>query len=457
MSSTIVVRRHVTLSSAHSSGRKNNGDIKEIVFSVKGLSISQEAPQEIVNDIHVSTDDNSKDQTTNVVANLPMLSQSHRLQDRKDFHYGERDAGTIRRSYECETLIVNGLNSASSPSDYFSLSVRSSGTTSPYSEMDLVLFGDDALSASDNWERTHSISAFPPVNDEDIMRHRHLNEEAEKNKTVTARERDQNYLKRLKLDYKTNLDPRLKELKAQKKRANLKRMQTKPRLKEIKDEFLFDQPPPPPTPKPKETAPKSFKTILGFRYSYAIEEYYRSQLKNIEIPVPILQLNDVENDPVREEVLNGWLVKTLGAKCLNLQARTLPSCNPVELRLRRMYARMRNNTDRSRRQSVQTNLSTRDSFHSVAAAASQFLLKSRDSRQKLNPIDEGITSRQSVLTDKEVTQSAPEVTVRTASISPHKVLPPIQNSLNDDVINDAVPRAARSISLKLPEITSEDS
>ncbi|XP_052796502.1 uncharacterized protein LOC128228956 [Mya arenaria] len=450
MSSTIIIRKPLKLASDTSlreleNIKTNHKSTQDGLINIKRyVSHSKDAIENWSNhsaNISENLDDLQREIGLPVdVVNLPLLHQSQRLQWRSDRHYKERDAGTIRRPYECgeDPLLVHGYRTLFAENGEEDCSVTTSeNMTLPTSELEFSEHSDHEDILNSESYRSQTISPFPPVESDEIDKHRKLNEEAEKNKTNTVRNSENNYLKRLKLDRKQASDQRLKDMKTTKKKAHLKRMQTKPKIKEIKDEFFLDSPPPPPS-KPRESEQKSVKTILGFRYSYAIEEFYRGQLRGTQLAV----LHDVENDPVKEEVLNGWLVKTLGHNVLNMQARTLPSCNPVELRLRRMHARMIRNATRSRTQSYSRSLSR----ESVRSIASQILMKSTDTFKKLISIDEGRSSHTSYNSEKDT--STP------GSTSPLK-LPPIKALPVLEELEQ--PAAPRSISLRLPPIGTEDS
>ena len=454
MSSTIVIRKPLRLENeTHTNELKDSRNTREhshsSVINIKGYSTRPNAndlDQSLENDranIKVKKDELlTQTESTKDVVNLPMLHRSNRLQNKKDLHYGEKDSGTIRRPYDCNQnpILVQRYDKLTHDKEDSGISESadflSECSVSPIPRM-------DEADVEQTDESRHTISPFPPIHDDEVDKHRRLNAEAEKDKTKTRRDSQQSYLHRLRLNRKIEQEARLKELKEAKKKAHLKRMQTRPKIEKVRDEF-FMEPPPPPPPKPKEPESKAVKLVLGFRYSFSIEEYYRGLLQGTTKSFVVL--NDVEKQGGKDEVLNGWLVKTLGANVLNLQARTLPSCNPVEIRMRRMQARMRNNT-MSRTNSFRT--FSRDSMRSVA---SQLMAKSTDSYKRLDPIEEGTNSPK-----RHVASGTPEETNegdRPISFSPLK-LPPISSPADDST--DSPRPGARNISLRLPSIVVEES
>ena len=307
---------------------------------------------------------------------------------------------------------------------------------------------DDATKRTVN-EQPESISPFPPVHDDDIDKHRHLNEEAEKNsKLKDKHEVHPDYLKRFKLERKA-LAEKNRLLRLEKKRLMLqaKRNAVKPKVKEVKDEFLFSEPVPIPTPRIKDMTSKPVKTILGFRYSQAIEEYYRGKLRHVRSFVTLLKDTDDEN--AKEEIVNGWYVRTVGAQVLNLHARSLPSCNPVEIRLRRQHAILRQRGDSSKSLlSIHRSLS-RDSV------SSRVLLRSRESMSVLKSIDEDRESNNSRQSNHRVDHYEGRGSDTLTTLGSPSRLSSLSLMSGDHEFYRVGPKP-KSMSLRLPAIVTEE-
>ena len=377
------------------------------------------------------------------VVNLPKLHESNRSLDDIE---GVQDTGTIKRPFDG--------NKALRP-----LVVQAFSREMPVQESTSLITGADESSSNNNTDAevntslseitsqndSNPISKFPPVEEDEINKHKHMNEEAEKNNSSKPPpNRYQNYLKRLRLERKTLQDKKVAEMKLVKKKT-IKRTQTKPKFaKDFKDDFFADKPATP--PKPKEVEAKPVKLILGFRYSYAVEQYYRGQMKHTGSAISLFS-EDVHN--AKEEVMNGWLVKSLGPTVLNLRARTLPSCNPIELRLRRRHQMKTRDSTRSR---------SLNRSWSQESTLSRGLLKSRESFSKLNTIEEGRESRHSNRSshEKKVIIS-PKVDLigldDSRDSSTVTSLPPIYTN---DKIGTSVPKMKKAISLRLPHICAEE-
>lgn len=374
-----------------------------------------------------------------------------------------KDVGTIRRPYDGENVLeplsIQKLKISSTLCKRdldFEAAISSIRVTMAPSEKKGSIADDKSKDTSDA-DDNNTIAPFPAVEDDEIDKHRYLNEEAEKNsQKKSSHNVHPDYLKRLKLERKA-LAEKNRQLKLEKKRLMLQKRLAKPKVKENKDEFFIPEPAPPPPPKPKEVESKPVKTILGFRYSQAIEEYYRGQLSNLGSFITLLKDTD---DEIKDEIVNGWFVRNLGAKVLNLKARTLPSCNPVEIRLRRQQARRR------QRDSTRSLLSIHRSL-SRESAGSHALLRSHDSLTKLKTIEEGRNSRQSDVsvksegehklplsyTDRAMLIDTTEST--SVSLSQHR-LPPLQMHAGEEICHGAVRSPTKSISLRLPSIVSEE-
>lgn len=379
------------------------------------------------------------------VVNLPKLHESNKSQDDS---VNNRDTGTIRRPYEGNRVLHPLVIQAFSRNKPEEENHDKPEPTYPenlgfgYTDMDT-----ETTNTSNEYIQSikdNSISTFPPIEEEEIDKHRLMNEEAEKNnKSKAPPSRYQGYLKRLSLERKPLNDQKTKDLKLTKKKV-LKRAQTKSKfVKEFKDDFFDEKPPTP--PKPKETEAKPVKLILGFRYSYAVEQYYRGQMSHLNHEM-LLRSEELDNS--REEVLNGWLVKSLGPNVLNLRARTLPSCNPIEIRLRRQQARMR---DLSRTRGLSRSWSRESGL-------SRAMLKSKESISKLHAIEEGRESRQSnkSLKEKKVVISQKVEVMGIGEQSDRSsvtTLPPIYSP---DKVYSGVPKLKKAISLKLPVIGAEE-
>ncbi|XP_045216382.2 uncharacterized protein LOC123566404 [Mercenaria mercenaria] len=381
------------------------------------------------------------------VVNLPKLHESDKSSDDS---VGNRNTGTIRRPFEgndiLRPLVVQAFSKDLPEQEETSTSVKN-GSASHRSQPIVDLDSEVSRSPNENMSHIESnpISTFPFVEEDEIDKHRHMNEEAEKNGSLKPPpNRYQNYLKRLKLERKTIQDKKANELKLVKKKI-LKRTQTRPKFaKEFKDDFNTDKPLTP--PKPKETEAKPVKLILGFRYSYALEQYYRGQMRHHGSEITI-QSEDISGD--REEVTNGWLVKSLGPTVLNLRARTLPSCNPIELRLRRRQQMRIRDLTRSR---------GLNRSWSHESGLSRGLLKSRESYSKLNTIEEGRESRHSNRSSHGkkvvISQSVDVIGAgETNDQSTVTSLPPI-HSPNRFIVG--VSKLKKAISLRLPPVTSEE-
>lgn len=390
------------------------------------------------------------DKDSRQILNLPLLHRSHKLLIKPtcSSSYVEKDTGITERQKSLQPLIIQALRTPDTRNliSAFNDTISSIEVTFQRSEMKSAA---KEKPVSEPPSEYHEILPFPAVEDGEIDKHKHLNEEAEKNSKKKNPEVHPDYLKRLKLERKA-LAEKTRELKLAKKKMLMQKRAAKAKIKEIRDEFLIPDPlPPPPPPKPKDTEPKPVKTILGFRYSQAIEEYYRGKLKPIGSFVTLL--NDVEDD-MKDEVVNGWFVRTLGANVLNLHAKTLPSCNPVEIRLRRQ-ARLRN------RDNSRSLLSIHRSF-SRDSVASQAMFRSHDSYGKLKTIEEGRISRHSNISPGSSGEDKPEVTFRTESRSPNGPSSPVRlPSLYTHTTEElcGVARSpTKSITMILPQIISEE-
>jgi hypothetical protein len=380
------------------------------------------------------------------VVNLPKLHESKRPVDDNE---GVPDAGTIRRPFDgnktLRPLVVQAFSR--------NMTVPESNIPTPGTETVIqrppTIDTDAEVSTSLNEvmlkNDSNPISQFPPVEEDEIDKHRHMNEEAEKNSSSKPPpNRYQNYLKRLRLDRKTIQDKKLAEMKLMKKKM-IKRTQTKPKFaKDFKDDLFAEKPVTP--PKPKEVEAKPVKLILGFRYSYAVEQYYRGQMKH---PGSAFSLYSEDINNAKDEVMNGWLVKSLGPTVLNLRARTLPSCNPIEIRLRRRHQMKTRDLSRSR--GLNRTLSQE-------SLLSRGLLKSRESFSKLNTIEEDRESRHSNQGshEKKVVIS-PKVNLigldDSNAVSKVTSLPPLFTA---NSIGTGAPQAKKAISLRLPHICAEE-
>lgn len=400
------------------------------------------------------------------VVNLPLLHKSKTILTKFNKSHGlPPDVGTIRKPYDgrktLKPITIYALQARFTdhkPKDFQS-TISSIQFSLPLSEMNASAESQGGGATAPSGTEQQSILPFPPVQDDEIDKHRHLNEEAEKaSQKAATHDVHPDYLKRLKLERKA-LAERNREMKLAKKKLLLQQQKrnAKVKTKEIKDEFFFPEPQPLPPPKPKEVEPKPVKTVLGFRYSQAIEEYYRGKLKHIRSFVTLL--NDID-DEAKDEVVNGWFVRTLGAQVLNLQARTLPSCNPVEIRLRQQQARIRN------RDSTRSLLSIHRSF-SRESSASRVLLRSHDSLTKFRSIEEdNNSSRRSTESGESVSANNTVFTDRTGVFggethSPPGVTSPRKVSEIHVHSPDFYPTLSRSptktITLRLPPIVSEES
>lgn len=381
------------------------------------------------------------------VLNLPLLHESHGTVNSE---LETRDIGTIKRPHDGELLRPLVVQAFTKPKleNEMQLYLDDNDYYESASNFDV-----DSTKSAENLVNTGNgtISPFPPVDDDEIDKHRHLNEEAEKNgKSKPPPNRHQHYLNRLQLERKQVSVDKLKDVKIKKKM--LKRVQTKPKIAKDVNDLFVENPPPP--PKPKEIEPKSVKLILGFRYSYAIEQYYRGKMKSLGSGITFSSSINGENRDSRdkEDVLNGWVVKSLGPNVLNMQARTLPSCNPIELRLRRQQARMRQ-PGRSRGRTL-----------SNESRRSTVLLRSHDSLSKLNTIEEGAESRNfrdETLTrtdqyskERKISTSQSVDVQRFESVPESElVLPPIRSPNKLIQVTQTIKKA---ISLKLPPIGTNE-
>ena len=188
--------------------------------------------------------------------------------------------------------------------------------------------------AEDTSTPEYVISTFPPVGNEEIDKHAKLNKEAEKN-SRNKPQAYQDYLRKLQVQKRLLVKPKPSEQKSI-KRKNKKLQLKTTKLKDTREDLFAEKPETP--PKTKEDVVKPMKVIQSFRYSRAIAEYYKNLLDSRHSFVSF-DTDTVNNDDDDDEIKNGWLVKSLGPQVLNLSARTLPSCNPIELRLRRKQAR----------------------------------------------------------------------------------------------------------------------
>lgn len=185
------------------------------------------------------------------VVNLPKLHQSNKSADDS---VNTRDTGTIRRPYEDNRVLRPLVIQAFSRNK---LEEENHEKSEP-ANLGNFGFGHDSMdmdTANTSNEyiqsiKDSSISTFPPVEEQEIDKHRLMNEEAEKNnKSKAPPNRYQGYLKRLSLERKPLNDQKTKEMKLTKKKV-LKRTQTKPKfIKEFKDDFFDEKPPTPPKPK----------------------------------------------------------------------------------------------------------------------------------------------------------------------------------------------------------------
>ncbi|KAL4228197.1 hypothetical protein ACF0H5_013631 [Mactra antiquata] len=366
---------------------------------------------------------------TSKVVNLPILHQSNNL----DVREGTCDSTTIKKSRCDETLSDHFLN-------IFSLTgVMDDNDSSNKSGSHFENKND----TSNDENCSSLISKYPPIEEDEIEKHRHLNEEAEKNNSSKAPTiNKQNYLERLKLKNQAIADQKARELKLQKRKI-AKRSQPK-QYGYAKDpnEFFMEQEPLPP-PKPKSVEAKPIKLILGFKYSYAIEQYYRGQMKQFGSNLTFL--NDLDTD--KEDVLNGWIVKTLGPAVLNMKARTLPSCNPIELRMRTRMHRTRKLRNSHRSWS-------RDSTEIATMSRSQ------DSFSRLNKIEEeriqghaSISPRIRKVSMAEKLDVIDDNDDRLEERDRHTELPVIKSC---EKMFITAPKIKKEISLKLPAIGVDD-
>ena len=194
--------------------------------------------------------------------------------------------------------------------------------------------GFDADTDEEYFDKNVPISQFPYVEDNEIMRHRKLNLEAEKKakKKSSLSKGYLDYLQRLKLSRRAieKKDKDAKDAKNAKKKTTLKAAPLKPKLAL---EPKIETPPPEIPRKSIDECIKLGKVIQSFRYSYAIEDYFKNRSRRSFDSV-------AESDRSDDELKNGWLIKTLGAQVLNVE-KALPSCNPFEVRKRRQMLRER--------------------------------------------------------------------------------------------------------------------
>lgn len=404
---------------------------------IKGISKRIENPGPILHETNLSAgSDRELKKGPNKVVNLPILHQSKNL----EVHAGANDSRTIKRTYETNhTLTDNFLN-------IFALTgIMDEKDSDSHKTVDETDKDTDKSRDSPDIENFQSaISPYPPVEDDEIEKHKHLNAEAEKNSNSKPPPINrQNYLERLKLKRKTLGDQKVKELKIHRRKAVKRTQQRQEKVSKDINELFIEQPPPSPA-KPKMTESKPIKLILGFKYSYAIEQYYRGQMRHFGSGLTFLN----DNDNTREDVLNGWIVKSLGPTVLNMRARTLPSCNPIELRLR---TRMRGN--KKSRSSHRT--------WSRESVKSGMMSKSHDSYSKLNSIEEERMTRlssvsprgQKVVISEKVDVIADEVDDNVDEIDKHTELPLIKSC---EKMFITAPKIKKEISLKLPAISVDD-
>lgn len=371
----------------------------------------------VIDSGHIALSEN-----TNKDASLPKRHRSSK-QVNDDIAIDNRDADDIRQPHDGDStlpsLVVHALHiNVPETNTITEGSTKSENMSRQNSDESSVLQNDDNV-----------IAPFPPVVDGEIDMHRLMNEEAESYSTSKPiPNRYQGYLKRLQLERKLLSVQRVpKELKVSKR----KRLQSKPKVaKEPKDEVFLEEIPV--TFKRRESD-KSIKLILGFRYSYALEQYYRDQMTNY--PASGTTHHDID-DADSDEVMNGWIVKSLGPTVLNLRARTMPSCNPIELRLRRRMRKMNGS-----RRTV-----------SMDSSASRAMLKSQHSLSKLITIKADRELKKSYQEKKERNVVTCKPVGVGADIKDHSALATLPPICSPERMLPAVPTSKKAISLKLPPI-----
>ena len=293
------------------------------------------------------------------------------------------------------------------------------------------------------------VSKFPYVEDDEISKHKKLNQEAEKKskKKTLLNKGHLDYLQRLKLTRKIIAEKEKEARDAERAKKLLMKAQLKAKPPEPK----VETPPPEEVPeKVEEERVKLAKVIQSFRYSYAIDDLYNGRIRRSFDSVASGE--NITDDGLK----NGWLVKNLGSQVLNMNMRCLPSSNPFELRRRRQMLRARaaEETRLLRRMSTNDSIKTRSSRVQFQEPVSrlQSIYERHGSIQSELKSESGISGKSDNLTPRL------SVSERRDSLSPGPGIFSKRRKSSTKVAQDnAENRRASKIFLNMTAVSSEGS